>query len=54
MRQDIDEMGRQIGELQATKLGLARELEIVRRERNFLNESLKELKRLMTTLRGCD
>ena len=44
---EIEEVRQHIKEVQGLKMNVARELEVVRRERNFMSESMKELKRML-------
>lgn len=44
---EVEEAKGRLKEVQAVKTSMAREFEVVRRERNFLSESLKELKRMI-------
>lgn len=44
---DLTEIKERMRDIQETKLEMQRELEIIRRERNFMSESLRELKNML-------
>lgn len=48
MRHELEEIKQELKGVNGVKIEINRELEITRRERNFLNESLKELQLLLS------